>query len=223
MASKTVTYNGKEISFYDATQQQRGIERKIRYWKRQEGALKAAGLDASGETAKVREWQARARDFTRQTGLRRQPERERIFRALVKNLYTPPLSEIKNLTKDKVLLIGSLQEDIVSRWTKETKNNLSIVLTGKQRVHYLRRHKEMFPYEEQLVDSVLHPDEIHQNKTDKMMAIFYKSYDPEHFLRVAVLMQEKPGDYKHSIISFRLAGIEEVEDGRKAGRLAWKK
>jgi hypothetical protein len=78
-ASKTVKYNGEEMSFYDATQQQRGIERKIRYWKRQEGALKAAKLDASSETAKVREWQARMRDFKKQTGLIRQPERERVL------------------------------------------------------------------------------------------------------------------------------------------------
>lgn len=77
-ADKTVTYNGEEISFYEATQKQREIERKIRDWKRQEGALKAAGLDTTGETAKVKAWQAQMRDFTRQTGLMRQRERERI-------------------------------------------------------------------------------------------------------------------------------------------------
>ena len=40
MADKTVVYHGKEISQYEASQIQRGIERKIRYWKRQEGALR---------------------------------------------------------------------------------------------------------------------------------------------------------------------------------------
>lgn len=78
-ASKTVTYQGEEISFYEATQKQRYIERKIRYWKRQAGALEAAGLDNSQEIGKVREWQARMRDFKRQTGLMRQPERERVI------------------------------------------------------------------------------------------------------------------------------------------------
>jgi hypothetical protein len=76
--NKTVTYNGQEISVYEATQQQREIERKIRYWKRQEGALKAAQLDTEYEWGKVREWQARMRDFTKQTRLGRQYERERI-------------------------------------------------------------------------------------------------------------------------------------------------
>ncbi|MCX6064171.1 MAG: phage minor capsid protein [Chloroflexi bacterium] len=75
-ANETVTYNGQEIPIYDATQQQRAIERKIRLWKRKEGALDAAGLDNDAETAKVKEWQSRMRDFIKQTGLQRQSVRE---------------------------------------------------------------------------------------------------------------------------------------------------
>jgi len=78
-ASKKVTYNGQEMSVYDATQQQRAIERKIRHWKRQEGALRAAGVETIEESAEVKEWQERMRDFSKQTGLQRQYERERIF------------------------------------------------------------------------------------------------------------------------------------------------
>ena len=78
-ANKTVVYNGDEMSVYEATQVQRGIERKIRHWKRQAGALDAAGLDHEAETAKVREWQARMRAFVNETGLIRQGERERVF------------------------------------------------------------------------------------------------------------------------------------------------
>lgn len=79
MNEKTVTYQGEQISQYEASQIQRGIERKIRYWKRQAGTLEAGGLDASAETAKVREWQARMRDFVRQTRLQRQRFREQIY------------------------------------------------------------------------------------------------------------------------------------------------
>lgn len=77
-ARKTVTYNGKEMPIYDATQKQRAIERKIREWKRQEAALDAAGLDADFESGKVSEWQAKMRDFLRQTELRRDRIREQI-------------------------------------------------------------------------------------------------------------------------------------------------
>lgn len=78
-ANKKVTYNGEELSFYDATQKQRAIERKIREWKRRAAALEAAGLDNLFETGKVKAWQAVMRDFIKQTGLDRQYIREQIL------------------------------------------------------------------------------------------------------------------------------------------------
>lgn len=77
-ANKTVTYKGEEISFYEATQKQRAIERKIREWKRQAGALEAGGLDNTKAILKVREWQGAMREFVKQTRLNRQYVREQI-------------------------------------------------------------------------------------------------------------------------------------------------
>lgn len=78
-ANKTVTYKGEEISVYEATQQQRAIERKIREWKRRLETMEAAGYDASFEQSKVREWQARMREFVSETDLIRQREREQVY------------------------------------------------------------------------------------------------------------------------------------------------
>jgi len=75
--SRTVSYNGESMSLYDATQQQRNIERQIRRWKREESAMLTADLGAGQARQKVREWQARQRDFIDQTGLRRDYFRER--------------------------------------------------------------------------------------------------------------------------------------------------
>lgn len=80
MNNKQVTYQGKEIDFYTATQYQREIERKIRFWKRQESALQAAGLDATQETAKVKQWQQTMREFIAETELDRQSVREQIIK-----------------------------------------------------------------------------------------------------------------------------------------------
>jgi len=80
MNNKQVTYQGKEIDFYEATQYQREIERKIRFWKRQESALQAAGLDATQETAKVKQWQQTMREFIAETELDRQSVREQIIK-----------------------------------------------------------------------------------------------------------------------------------------------
>lgn len=74
--NKIVNYNGEPLSVYEATQRQRYIERNIRKWKRREGALSSAGYDTSEELMKIAQWQAKARNFVKQTGLPRQYVRE---------------------------------------------------------------------------------------------------------------------------------------------------
>ena len=75
--NKEVEYNGQKMSLYEATQQQRYIERQIRMWKREASAMDAAGLDSGYAYQKIRQWQAAQRDFIGQTGLRRDYFRER--------------------------------------------------------------------------------------------------------------------------------------------------
>lgn len=72
----TVPYNGKDVQMYEATQIQRKMEREIRRWKRECDALRAANLDNTVEYAKMQQARAKLRDFTKQTGLIRQRERE---------------------------------------------------------------------------------------------------------------------------------------------------
>lgn len=76
----TVTYDGREISMYEATQLQRSHEREIRELKRQVFSLEAAGIDASFERGELRAWQAAMRRLIEQTGLRREYARERAGR-----------------------------------------------------------------------------------------------------------------------------------------------
>lgn len=77
---KNYRYHGRRMTEYEASQQQRYIERQIRRWKREQGAMQAAGLPTSEAAAKVRQWQSTQRDFIRQTGLKRQYDREQITR-----------------------------------------------------------------------------------------------------------------------------------------------
>lgn len=63
---------------YEALQQQRSIERSLRRWKRENMAMKAAGLDTTESAAKIARWQGVQKDFINQTGLKRQAERESI-------------------------------------------------------------------------------------------------------------------------------------------------
>ena len=76
MADQTVTYNGKTMTRYDGEEELRGIERTIRSYKRRAIVQEAAGVDSTAARAKIGEWQQKARDFTKQTGIARDPARE---------------------------------------------------------------------------------------------------------------------------------------------------
>ena len=74
----TCTYNGKALTEYEASQQQRYFERGIRRWKREYVAMDAAGLDTTQAAVKLRQWREKEADFLRQTGRRRDSSRSQI-------------------------------------------------------------------------------------------------------------------------------------------------
>lgn len=78
MASEKVKFNGQEMTRYEGEQKLRGIERNIRRYKREALTQEAAGVDNTKARRKLGEWQAAARDFTKQTGIARDSAREYI-------------------------------------------------------------------------------------------------------------------------------------------------
>lgn len=76
MEKQTVTYNGQKMSRYEGEEKLRGIERNIRQYKRRALTQEAAGIDSTAARQKIGEWQQRARDFTKQTGIERDRARE---------------------------------------------------------------------------------------------------------------------------------------------------
>ena len=63
---------------YAESQEQRGLERRIRYAKREAATLEAAGLDAADAKEKVKAAQADMRAFINRTGRTRRSDREQI-------------------------------------------------------------------------------------------------------------------------------------------------
>ena len=76
--NQTVTYNGEKLSYYDATQKQRYLERQVRRWKREYLMLDAAGQDTTKAATKLNAWRRSLDDFLKQTGLDRQSSREMV-------------------------------------------------------------------------------------------------------------------------------------------------
>lgn len=78
MNRKEFTYNGKEMTRYEATQYQRYLERNIRAWKRKYLAEDAAGVDTTRTSVKLAQWRARQKDFLDKTGLDEDNIRHRV-------------------------------------------------------------------------------------------------------------------------------------------------
>lgn len=77
--AKKYYYDGKKLTEYEACQMQRYHERQIRRWKRENAAMQAAGMDTTESAMKIHSWQKRQQDFIKQTGLKRQADREQIY------------------------------------------------------------------------------------------------------------------------------------------------
>lgn len=78
MNRKEFTYNGKEMTRYEASQYQRYLERNIRKWKRSFVSEEAAGLDTTHSSVKLAEWRSRQKDFLKKTGLYEENIRHRV-------------------------------------------------------------------------------------------------------------------------------------------------
>ena len=76
IASEKVKFNGQTMTRYEGEEKLRGIERNIRHYKRQALTQEAAGVNNDRAREKIAQWQATARDFTKQTGITRDPARE---------------------------------------------------------------------------------------------------------------------------------------------------
>ena len=79
MKARTVPYNGRMLTEYEASQVQRKIERNMRRWKREKAGMKAAGQSTAEAQAKLSHWRKEMENFTRQTGFKRHYSREEIF------------------------------------------------------------------------------------------------------------------------------------------------
>ena len=78
LEEKNIEYNGVKMTEYEASQEQRKIERYIRKQKRIAAALDAVGEDSSEYRSKINTANKAYNDFTAQTGIRKQNARTQI-------------------------------------------------------------------------------------------------------------------------------------------------
>ncbi len=78
MDAKKHTYNGQQLTDYEASQKQRHMESQIRRCKREYTVMEAAQLPTEESAAKIAHWRGELKDFIKQTGMRPQMDRAQL-------------------------------------------------------------------------------------------------------------------------------------------------
>lgn len=143
MAGEKVRFTGSdgvehELTRYEGEQKLRGIERKIRYYKKKALVRQSAGVDDTAARRKLGEWQAVARDFVKQTGIARDYAREYV--GVERNLFNqrqaqprgtaPKEGNIYGKSADKESTVKTMNiEDIK---IEKVENTINSVTRGRE-------------------------------------------------------------------------------------------
>lgn len=100
----TITLNGKQIPYYEATQKQRQLENKIRKAKRSVQTLEKAGVDTTIERVQLRQLQKEHTAFSYETGLKKDYSRMKVF-----------VNSSTNITKSDIIKLPNYKEAVISQ------------------------------------------------------------------------------------------------------------
>lgn len=214
-AKQTVTYNGKDLTLYEAGQQQRYIERQIRRWKREYAAMEAAGLDAGEAAAKISAWREREKDFCQQTGLKRQGERAQV--AGVGRVTAAKRTKTLDNSKKNVTIpvertsgvsgvkkICDLDRQIYSCVTPDIRTS-EVIITAERIKHIQERHPSDYErFCSYLPVIIADPDYILEDTRPNTAMVLKEISEHGEYFRLALRLvtpTDDPG-YKNSVITF---------------------
>ena len=118
-------YEGRHYTAYEATQQQRRIERTVRAIKRRKVAQKAAGLaeDATATQSRINRLTKKYREFSKAAGLPLQMDRMRIIDK--GNYAKPPTAHVPPTVQKNLPLSGQKEKytDVTAQWRETATPN----------------------------------------------------------------------------------------------------
>jgi len=123
------------------------------------------------------------------------------------------------LEADEVLVAGNAPAALHLHCTNASE---SIVITGRQRAHYLAGHPEIAELERELVRTLIDPDAIDRNRDDNLVAIFVRALPVSGVIRAAVLTSTRI-EYHNSLISAWRMRMNNYRRLAKSGRRFWER
>lgn len=210
------TFEGKTYTAYEATQEQRKVERTIRKLKREKTAYNAAGLtdEEQAVNIKLRRLNAKYKAFSKAAGLPEQRERMKVL--YVDNLPQQKVNGLSASTKSTIINankasgggavhhIGQIDTEKYRVITEDIRTD-EVVITDERIQHIKKRHPRDFErYKNYLSQIVEAPDYILEaNKPNT--AFVLKAFEDagERFQLILRLATNADNpEYKNSVITF---------------------
>lgn len=132
--AKKYSYRGEKLTEYEASQMQRGMERNIRRWEREEKAMMSAGLPTQEAKAKVAQWQSKQRNFIDQTGLKRQYAREQVYG-----------KGVVNQRKNDIIRLNKEGEEFIKKLDFSQMDGFIEKLSDRATRKWYKYHDELIP------------------------------------------------------------------------------
>lgn len=130
------------------------------------------------------------------------------------------LNQLRDPDGPEVVHVGAVTPDALGHWPNRVTND--IVITRRQRNHYLDQHPEMIEFEEDLVRILFDPDEVHTVGMGGSTAAFYGRQDATHDVMAIVSISENSG-LRNSVITARRQYLKRKDRPAEAIRKVWSK
>jgi hypothetical protein len=135
------------------------------------------------------------------------------------NILDAIVQRLLLLEADDVLIVGNAPAALRFHWTNASE---SMVITARQRSHYLIGHPEIGTLEQDLVRTLIDPDAIFRNRDDPLVAILVRALPVSGMIRAAVLTTTRAG-YHNSLISAWRMRSSDYRRLVKSGRRVWER
>jgi hypothetical protein len=135
------------------------------------------------------------------------------------NILDEIVQRLLLLEADDVLIVGNAPPALCSHWDNASG---SMVITARQRRHYLAGHPEVGALERDLVHTLIDPDAIFRNRDDQLVAILVRELPVSGVIRAAVLTSTRAG-YHNSLISAWRMRSTDYRRLLKSGRRVWER
>lgn len=183
---KPKEYNGKIYTYYDATQKQRQMEKKIRETKKEIEGRKTIGADTSILEAKKRKQIAEYHNFSREMGIRAKDNRLIVIRGS---------SELAKLKKNSTMIREyNPYRNVFLKGKADNKEHLSICTTDNIEVMSI----DGGDYEVQLTDEAIN---LLESSPERSLNIFHNHPSCSSFSVDDILTQNRFPAIKESGIS----------------------